>query len=125
MQVRERLFVFKSLLPVGLTLTAMCLMSGCSSITIGDPNSFTAISAPVGSLRVTETAQLATHTQFDGSKLAFYVNGVLGGDSEVGTISSAGLYTAPAIVPIPNSVTITSASVAHPDYPKGSVTLAV
>ena len=126
MQVRECLFVSKSLLrSVGSTVIAMCLMSGCSSITIGDPSSFTAITAPAGSLRVTETAQLAVHTQFDGSKLAFYVNGVAGGDSEIGTISSTGLYTAPAIVPIPNSVIITSASVAHPDYPKGSVTLAV
>jgi uncharacterized protein (DUF1800 family) len=126
LQVPECLFVSKSLLrPVGSSVIAMFLMSGCSSITIGDPSSFTAITAPAGSLRVTETAQLAVHTQFDGSKLAFYVNGVAGGDSEIGTISSTGLYTAPAIVPIPNSVIITSASVAHPDYPKGSVTLAV
>jgi len=100
-------------------------MSGCSSVTVGDASSFTAISAPVNTLRVTETTQLAARTQFDGSKLSFYVNGVLGGDSEVGTISNTGLYTAPAIVPIPNSVTITSASTAHPDYPKGTVAVAI
>ena len=125
MQARpERLFSFK-LPALALSIAAAWFMSGCSSITIGDPSSFTAISAPVNSLRVNETAQLGTHTQFDGTKLAFYVNGVPGGDAKFGTIDSAGIYTAPTIVPIPNSVTITSASVAHPDYPKGTVTLAI
>ena len=125
MQARpERLFSFK-LPALALSIAAAWFMSGCSSITIGDPSSFTAISAPVNSLRVNETAQLGTHTQFDGTKLAFYVNGIPGGDAEFGTIDSAGVYTAPTIVPIPNSVTITSASVAHPDYPKGTVTLAI
>jgi len=121
----ERIFVLKTLLAIGLSANSVWLMNGCSSVTVGDPSSFTAISAPVNTLRVTETTQLATHTQFDGSKLSFYVNGVLGGDSEVGTISSTGMYTAPAIVPIPNSVTITSASVMHPDYPKGTVPVAI
>ena len=126
MQVRpERLFVLKLLLTLGLSLSAAWLMSGCSSVTVGNPSSFTAISSSVSSLRVNQTTQLAMHTQFDGSKLAMYVNGVLGGNSEVGTISSAGLYTAPAIVPAPNSVTITSVATAHPDYPKGTLTLAI
>jgi len=126
LQVRpERLFVLKLLLTLGLSLSAAWLMSGCSSVTVGNPSSFTAISSSVSSLRVNQTTQLAMHTQFDGSKLAMYVNGVLGGNSEVGTISSAGLYTAPAIVPAPNSVTITSVATAHPDYPKGTLTLAI
>ena len=126
MQVRpERLFVLKLLLTLGLSLSAAWLMSGCSSVTVGNPSSFTAISSSVSSLRVNQTTQLAMHTQSDGSKLAMYVNGVLGGNSEVGTISSAGLYTAPAIVPAPNSVTITSVATAHPDYPKGTLTLAI
>lgn len=122
----ERLFVLKIAFNLALSLTAAWLISGCSSsVTVGDPASFTAISASVSSLRVTETTQLATHTLFDGTKLSFYVNGVLGGNAALGTISSTGLYTAPAIVPVPNSVTITSISVAHPDYPKGTVNLAI
>jgi uncharacterized protein (DUF1800 family) len=126
LQVRpERLFVLKLLLTLGLSLSAAWLMSGCSSVTVGNPSSFTAISSSVSSLRVNQTTQLAMHTQFDGSKLAMYVNGVLDGNSEVGTISSAGLYTAPAIVPVPNSVNITSVATAHPDYPKGTLTLAI
>ena len=126
MQVRpERLFVLKLLLTLGFSLSAAWLMSGCASVTVGNTSSFAAISSSVSSLRVNQTTQLAMHTQFDGSKLAVYVNGVLGGNSEVGTISSAGLYTAPAIVPVPNSVNITSVATAHPDYPKGTLTLAI
>jgi uncharacterized protein (DUF1800 family) len=127
----ERLSVLKKrLLVLGLSLTtvlgAAVLMTGCAaSITVGDASTFTAIAAGVSSLRVTQTTQLATHTQFDGTKLAFYVNGILGGDAEVGTISSTGLYTAPAVVPVPNNVTITSVATAHPDYPQGSVALAI
>jgi len=118
----ERLFVFKILLTLGMSLSAVWL-NGCASVTVGNPSSFTAISAPMSSLRVTETAQLATHTQFDGTKLSFYVNGVLNGNSEVGTISSTGMYTAPAIVPLPSSVMITSVSTAHPAFPNGSATM--
>jgi uncharacterized protein (DUF1800 family) len=121
----EGSFVFKTVLIAGLSLSVVWLMSGCSSVTVGNTSNFTAISTATNTLRVNETAQLSTHTQFDGTALAFYVDGVLGGNAEVGTISSGGLYTAPAIVPVPNSVTITSASAAHPDYPKGSATLAV
>jgi hypothetical protein len=42
------------------------------------------------------------------------VNGTAGGDSTVGTISSNGLYTAPAAVPTPAAVTVTAVSVADP-----------
>src|SRR5437016_5897688 len=37
------------------------------------------------------------------------VNGVAGGNSAVGTITAAGVYTAPASFPSANSVTITAA----------------
>jgi hypothetical protein len=35
------------------------------------------------------------------------VNGVAGGNSSVGTITTAGVYTAPASVPSPSTVTVT------------------
>jgi uncharacterized protein (DUF1800 family) len=53
------------------------------------------------------------------------VNGIPGGNATVGTISSTGLYTAPAIIPVPDSVTITSSSVQYPTAPQGSVTLQI
>ncbi|MGA8087834.1 MAG: DUF1800 family protein [Terracidiphilus sp.] len=121
----ERHFVFRHLLDLLASLGAAALMTGCASITIGNGSSFTAISVSVSELRVNQTTQLATHTQFDGTALTFYVNGIQGGNAQVGTISGTGLYTAPAIVPIPNSVTITSVASAHPDFPPGSVSLPI
>jgi uncharacterized protein (DUF1800 family) len=100
-------------------------LTGCGDITLGDPSTFTAISAPSTTIRVNQTIQLATHSQFDRGALAIYVNGVLGGNAILGTVDSAGVYTAPAIVPTPNAVTITCYATAHPTFPPGSVTLGV
>jgi uncharacterized protein (DUF1800 family) len=60
-----------------------------------------------------------------GEPLTYAVNGVEGGNAEFGTIDSNGLYTAPAIVPVPNSVIVTSTASNVPTAPPGSVTLAV
>ncbi|HEY2469911.1 MAG TPA: DUF1800 domain-containing protein [Terracidiphilus sp.] len=126
MQARhESPSVFRQLLILLTSFGAAVLITSCSSITVGNGSSFTAISASVSTLRVNQTTQLATHTQFDGTGLTFFVNGIPGGNSQVGTISSSGLYTAPAIVPTPNSVTITSASAAHPNFPPGSAPMAI
>jgi hypothetical protein len=42
------------------------------------------------------------------------VNGVAGGGSATGTISAAGLYTPPATIPSPNTLTITAVTQATP-----------
>src|SRR5262245_44956611 len=42
--------------------------------------------------------------------LTWRVDGISGGNATIGTISSAGLYTAPATVPIPDAVRITATS---------------
>jgi hypothetical protein len=42
------------------------------------------------------------------------VNGIAGGNSTVGTISSTGLYRAPNSVPSPSTVTVSATSVAEP-----------
>ena len=48
------------------------------------------------------------------TSVAWSVNGVAGGNNTVGTISTAGLYTAPAQPPTPNVVTVTATTVAAP-----------
>ena len=73
--------------------TKMVLGSVPASLTVGQTFQFTA--------RVLNTTNTAT---------TWSVGGVRGGDSTVGTISSTGLYTAPASVPSPASVTITATS---------------
>ena len=107
-----------------LLLAPMLLLNGCGKGV--DPDAAAALTSPVTSLRVTETVQFGTLTTITGSPLTFYVNGILGGNDEVGTVSATGLYTAPAIVPSPdNTVTITSIARDYPNGKPGSVRLAV
>ncbi|HEY3783689.1 MAG TPA: S8 family peptidase [Steroidobacteraceae bacterium] len=56
----------------------------------------------------------ATVTNTTNQAVSWKVAGVAGGNATVGTISSAGIYTAPAAVPSPSTVTVTAASVADP-----------
>ncbi|HXY79682.1 MAG TPA: IPT/TIG domain-containing protein, partial [Candidatus Bathyarchaeia archaeon] len=46
------------------------------------------------------------------SNVTWQVNGVAGGNASAGTITSAGLYTAPTTLPNPNSVTVEAVSAA-------------
>ncbi|MGA7858592.1 MAG: IPT/TIG domain-containing protein, partial [Terracidiphilus sp.] len=107
-------------------VAATSLLSGCSSsFTINDPGYFTAISAVSGTIRVNQQIQIVNNAKKTGVPLIFSVNGIVGGDGELGTVDGNGVYTAPAIVPIPNTVTITSVASKFPSYPPGSVTLGV
>ncbi|HEV3254111.1 MAG TPA: hypothetical protein VG033_06875 [Candidatus Acidoferrales bacterium] len=56
----------------------------------------------------------ATVTGTTDTRVTWSVNGVDGGNATVGTISSAGLYTAPGDLPSPASVTVRATSVAAP-----------
>ncbi len=55
---------------------------------------------------------------FQPTKLVWSVSGVAGGDSTHGTITATGLYTAPATVPSPATVTV---SVSHFELPSKSL----
>ncbi|HTW62528.1 MAG TPA: DUF1800 family protein [Terracidiphilus sp.] len=88
-------------------------------------SSAAAISAPANAVRVSQTMQLTSQSLSAGMALTFYVNGVQGGNATVGTISSSGLYTAPAAIPTPDSVVITSTSNQYPTAPQGSVSLEI
>src|SRR5260370_11279320 len=46
------------------------------------------------------------------TSVTWQVNGVTGGSSATGTISSSGLYTPPSAIPTTNPITITAVSVA-------------
>jgi hypothetical protein len=104
---------------------ALSLLTACGSVSISNPDFYAAITVPGTSLRVNQQMQTTRVSQATGAPLTYYVNGVQGGNAELGTIDSNGLYTAPAIVPVPNSVTITSVAANDPNFPPGSVTLAV
>ena len=105
-------------------VVALSLLAGCGSVTITNPDFYAAISAPSSTIRVTQQLQTVRASEAAGP-LTYSVNGVVGGNAQFGTIDSNGLYTAPAIVPVPDSVTITSAASDYPSYPPGKVTLAI
>jgi hypothetical protein len=89
----------------------------------GFPSSIWATGSTV---RVNQTLQLGTETGVTGSPLTYWVNGVKGGNAQLGTVDSNGLYTAPALVPTPdNSVTITSLANAFPQDTPGMVKVSV
>src|ERR1700753_3002241 len=95
------------------------LISGCGfSLNEANIIKLSAISGG-NSLRVTQTMQFKTE-----APVIWSVNGIPGGNADVGTISSTGLYTAPAIVPLPNNqVTIGSSAEIYPS--KGSYGVSV
>jgi hypothetical protein len=105
---------------------ALCLamasaaITGCGfSINEAAVIKLSAIQATGNNLRVTQTMQFKTE-----APVTWSVNGIAGGNAEVGTISSTGLYTAPAIVPLPNNqVTIGSSAEIYPS--KGSYGVSV
>jgi uncharacterized protein (DUF1800 family) len=115
----------------GLSLLATLIWaSGCSSYTAGNagennppPPSVTVSGASQVRLGGTTTFS-ATIANLTSTAVTWQVNTVAGGTSSVGTITSAGVYTPPAVLPPTNPVTITAVSVASPTT-SGSVQLNV
>ena len=87
----------KNLTSGGTTPQPSITVSGASQLRLGATTSFTAVA-----VNLTNTA------------VTWQVNGVAGGNSANGTISSAGVYTPPVAVPSSNTITITAVSVASP-----------
>jgi len=111
-------------LSLTLILSAVAFTSGCG-VTPAPLGNLTAISASAASLRVNQQLQIANRMSATATPLTFSVNGIQGGNAEVGTIDFNGLYTAPAIVPTPNTVTITATVTGNSGYPAGTVSLAI
>ncbi len=121
----ERFNAFTLTLTLATSFVLVELISACSSFTVSDPGYYAAITASSSSLRVNQQMQIINNAKATGVPLIFYVDGIAGGNAELGTVDGNGVYTAPAIVPVPNTVTITSIASKFPSYPPGSVTLGV
>src|ERR1700753_3298339 len=104
---------------VGLSIISLTT-AGCGfSLNEAAIAKMSAIEGTGNNLRVTQTKQFKTE-----APVIWSVNGIPGGNADVGTISSTGLYTAPAIVPLPNNqVTIGSSAEIYPS--KGSYGVSV
>jgi uncharacterized protein (DUF1800 family) len=113
------------LLIISLSVVAPWI-SGCGGASLGvDLNTIAAIGSPAADVRVNQTVQLTSGYLASGLPINFYVNGIAGGNATVGTISSSGVYTAPAVVPNPYTVQITSSIAKYPTAVPGSVSIQV
>jgi uncharacterized protein (DUF1800 family) len=110
---------------LALSLIAASLATGCGSTHFGNGNGAADIAASSNTIRVTQQLQVTPTQLFTGDHLTYYVNGVEGGNSEFGTITSAGVYTAPAVVPNPNAVVVSATSAEFPSGQSNSLTLQV
>ena len=101
---------------VHATSKAVSSAVGNASVTIATaPPVKVSITPKSPSVRVGKTKQFtATVTNATNTAVRWEVNGVVGGNSTVGEITAAGLYTAPAAIPSPDKVTVTAVSVADP-----------
>jgi uncharacterized protein (DUF1800 family) len=118
----ERSSLLKRAFAAASLALAMTSLAGCGFHWNIDP---AAISSATTTVRVAQTLQLKTEVVASGTPVVFAVNGVVGGNATLGTIDANGLYTAPAVVPSPNSVTITSSTPYFPKEAPGSVGLSI
>ena len=119
----------RALVPVFLcSLASLNLLVGCGGggSSSPPPQSVTVtVSSPGSSVLLGNTQQfVATVSGTSNAAVTWSVNGVAGGNATAGTISSAGLYTAPEDLPSPASVTIQATSQADSSA-SGSVTLTI
>lgn len=88
--------------------------SNVKEILIWPPVSLTVTPETVN-VRLSSTQDFAERVQYAQDKtVTWWVNGVKGGNATVGTIDSAGLYTAPAILPSSATILIKAVSVQDP-----------
>ncbi len=97
----------------GSATTSAPAAAGQSACSTTAPAVTVAVCPASDSVQTGRTATLtATLANTTNSAVTWEVNGVAGGNATVGTITSAGVYSAPASVPSPASVTITAVSAA-------------
>jgi uncharacterized protein (DUF1800 family) len=109
-----------------LALAATITLTGCGSGGNSTPAAPVAVTVTGNNqVRLGTTAQFtAAVTNTTNTAVNWQVNGVTGGAAATGTISTTGLYTPPAAIPSPNTVTITAVSQASASS-SGSITEAI
>jgi hypothetical protein len=107
---------------VQATSTVSTSATGSAAVTVTPVAQTTVTVSPTSAtVRTRRTQQFSATVQNASSQaVTWSVNGVTGGNSTVGTISTTGLYTAPGSVPSPSTVTVTAVSVAVPTASKNA-----
>jgi len=105
--------VRRSPLPALAALLLVILLSSCSLTPSSPPGPQTLTLSPS-----TVSVRAGSPQQFTpslaGLSLTWSVNGTVGGSTTLGTIDVNGNYLAPAVLPSPNSVTISAAETSKP-----------
>ncbi len=90
----------------------LALLTGCAGLAgNGQPSSAVAIIPATADVRAGDTLQFTAKvsgTMFQS--VVWSVNGTVGGNATMGKISASGVYTAPAALPSPNSVSVEATS---------------
>jgi uncharacterized protein (DUF1800 family) len=110
-----------------LGLSIVGLSIGCSGNSTGSGTSPTP--APAISISGTNQSRIGSTVQFTATvsnttntAVTWQINGVAGGSTTTGTISTTGLYTPPTTIPSPNTVTITAITQATPTATSAPIT---
>lgn len=77
-----------------------------------------------GNVTVGTSRQLTAYVPLSPNSVSWSVNGVAGGNATFGTVSSSGLYQAPAVIPAQNAVSVRATSTAYPNK-SDAVTLTI
>jgi uncharacterized protein (DUF1800 family) len=99
-----------NVVPLILVVVAMasCAMSPVGTTSAPPPDNTTlTISPTTADVRVGSTQTFVP--SITNETLTWSVNGVAGGNATVGTISTSGVYTAPATLPSPDTITVSAA----------------
>jgi uncharacterized repeat protein (TIGR03803 family) len=111
-------FVRLAIIPVLLSLIAGCGGGGSNSGGGGGSSptitsvSVTCASASVPTGKTGQCSATVSGTGSYNSSVSWSVNGTIGGNTTLGTISASGLYTAPPTAPTPYTVSLAATSVA-------------
>lgn len=100
-------------------------VTGCTRATKPPPGIAITVSPTAARVGVGQQQQFTAMVQnASNTTVTWQIDGVAGGNATVGTISASGLYTAPATVPNPATVTVSAASQADPSR-TGSATVTI
>ena len=102
--------------PAAVTVNAISqadtTKSASTTVTVTAPAAVSVTVSPAtATLQTSATQQFtATVTGSSNTSVTWQVNGIVSGNSTVGTVSAAGLYAAPSAVPTPATVSVTAVS---------------
>jgi uncharacterized protein YjdB len=101
---------------VHATSKSMPSAIGSASVTVTNPTPpvSVTVSPASASVQVGQTRQFTATVQNAANTVTWMVNGIVGGNPAVGSITANGLYIAPSIAPSPAIVTIQAASTVQP-----------